>query len=572
VGDSPENTVIERLDGSPDFRILSVFRNGKLTLERVTIRGGKSNARGGGIFVFGGELLVINCRVSNNRSARGGGISNGSVGTVINSVVTDNEATTDGGGILNEAFGTLILLNSTISNNLNSTLGLGGGGIRNKGGIMTLTNTTLSGNVTVGSGGAIFNDFDRGFNAETTLINTTLTANRAARGSGFAVSFDATMPGHSELKNSIVAENPGGDCLGPFVSLGHNLDRDGSCRLNQPGDFSGLNPLLGPLQSNGGPTFTHALLAGSPAINAGALLGCPASDQRGAIRPTGAACDIGAFEFGTEDLTHLVRSTASDRDNFHPGEKIDRPVQSPRVKKLIQFISADPGQGPGVDLDIGGDNRPVGLTHQFALPPGALMTSATVKFRAKVGPFLGYNDGIYYDQSASASEQNPDCYVEGSSNCIREPLLPVIVFRDLLRREPFDNEILELVQINLAKAPVRTVDTTRGPGGHWSAAPEEYRNLLSELLDGEWSMVFSDDTMVDWSELTITFVLPGAPAGDLTGDNVVDQNDLNIILGALNTPSYGPRDPRDLDGDGKITALDARKLMLLCTRPRCAVQ
>lgn len=85
-------------------------------------------------------------------------------------------------------------------------------------------------------------------------------------------------------------------------------------------------------------------------------------------------------------------------------------------------------------------------------------------------------------------------------------------------------------------------------------------------------MVFSDDTTVDWTELAITFVLPGAPTGDLTGDNLIDRNDLNIITGALNTSTYDQTtDPRDLDHDGQITILDARKLVLLCTRPQCAV-
>jgi hypothetical protein len=66
-------------------------------------------------------------------------------------------------------------------------------------------------------------------------------------------------------------------------------------------------------------------------------------------------------------------------------------------------------------------------------------------------------------------------------------------------------------------------------------------------------------------------VVPEVP-GDLDGDGDVDRNDLNDILAARNTPASGPDDPRDIDSDGMITALDARKLVLLCTRPRCAVE
>jgi hypothetical protein len=131
--------------------------------------------------------------------------------------------------------------------------------------------------------------------------------------------------------------------------------------------------------------------------------------------------------------------------------------------------------------------------------------------------------------------------------------------------------VLDL-QVDLARVPVRTTDTTQGPGGHWSAAPDQWRSLLGVLMrDRRLDLVFSDDLNVDYSELTVTYVSPGARTGDLSGDDLVDQTDLNLLMAALNTASYGPGDPRDLDGDGRITVLDARRLALLCTRPRCAI-
>jgi hypothetical protein len=60
--------------------------------------------------------------------------------------------------------------------------------------------------------------------------------------------------------------------------------------------------------------------------------------------------------------------------------------------------------------------------------------------------------------------------------------------------------------------------------------------------------------------------------GDVDGDGDVDRDDINLISAARNTPATGPDDPRDLDGDGMITGLDARKAVLECTRPRCATQ
>ena len=96
------------------------------------------------------------------------------------------------------------------------------------------------------------------------------------------------------LKNTLMAD---GSCArNPVISLGNNLDSGSTCGLNATGDLTNTNPLLGPLQDNGGPTPTHALLPGSPAINAGTNRGCPPTDQRGVPRPQGPLCDIGAFE------------------------------------------------------------------------------------------------------------------------------------------------------------------------------------------------------------------------------------------------------------------------------------
>ena len=272
-----------------------------------------------------------------------------------------------------------------------------------------------------------------------------------------------------------------------------------------------------------------------------------------------AACETTEGLIGFHGLSgdpgQFSGSLVGDKDNFVAGDTVDTPPRSQRVLDLLNFIAADPGQGPGVDLDQGGANRPVGLTHYFAIPPQALITSAKVKFRVKSNDPLVYNDGVYYNDTVQAS-----------------PLLPVIALRDLLGREPQAGEVLDL-EINLGKVPVRTVDTTGGPGGHWSAQPNAFRDLLNILTrDNQLDLVFSDDLTVDYSELTVTFVLPTAPPGDLTGDTMVNQNDLNIILAALNTPAYSPNDPRDLDHDGRITVLDARKLVLLCSKPRCAIQ
>ena len=106
------------------------------------------------------------------------------------------------------------------------------------------------------------------------------------------------------LTNSIVA-NATGDCfLAPWGagavainSGGHNIGSDSTCNLTAAGDQPDTDPMVDVLADNGGPTLTHALLAGSPAIDAGDDSLCPATDQRGVSRPLGAHCDIGSFEF-----------------------------------------------------------------------------------------------------------------------------------------------------------------------------------------------------------------------------------------------------------------------------------
>jgi hypothetical protein len=104
------------------------------------------------------------------------------------------------------------------------------------------------------------------------------------------------------LHNTIVAANTPFNCANPISSRGFNLDDDDTCGLTMVGDQSSVDPLLGPLADNGGPTMSHEILVGSPAIDAADLLEFPATDQRGYERPYDGDFDgeplpdIGAFE------------------------------------------------------------------------------------------------------------------------------------------------------------------------------------------------------------------------------------------------------------------------------------
>lgn len=255
-----------------------------------------------------------------------------------------------------------------------------------------------------------------------------------------------------------------------------------------------------------------------------------------------------------------------DRDNFHAGDAADMSDKSTFVMSVLDHIATDPSQNPAADLDAAGSggfdtNRPVGFTHFFTLPAGARVTAASLELRVK-GSAENYNDVIIYDESVL------DPLNECTAPCARKQYSPLITLKDLLGHEPAQQEVLDL-KINLAKVPVR-IHTQFTPGDHWPGGADEYRNLLGLLTDGEFNLIIGDDTIVDYSQLIITYILPGAPQGELNGDGAIDINDLDILRNALNTNAYSGQDPRDIDGDGRITILDMRKLVLECDHPRCA--
>src|SRR4051794_3455482 len=195
----------------------------------------------------------------------------------------DNTSEGSGGAIANQ--GTLTVDSSLIDGN---AAFLAGGGIENSS-KLKVVNSTITGNKTLGlvdaessSGGAIDN---QQFSPETslTLDSSTIADNTAAyRGGGIVTANEIPIT----VRNSIVSGNHATDhanCLGTPTSGGHNLEDGASCAFSAPGDLN-ADPKLAPVGDNGGPTDTHALLTGSPAIDAGATVDCPAFDQRGFAR------------------------------------------------------------------------------------------------------------------------------------------------------------------------------------------------------------------------------------------------------------------------------------------------
>lgn len=256
-------------------------------------------AYGGGIEISGtgvGQVVLKrNLFISNTASidpsykGYGGALAVSSGQALLEgSSVISNTAVAAGGGLWIGASGVFSLTDIAVVANLT---GGEGGGIYNTG-FISITNATISGNDAKGMGGGIAN-----FEA-IDLVNATITGNASANGAGV---FNASSV---NTLNSLIALNSGGNCLGAMNSLGHNLEDGGTCALGQPTDMSNTPPSIDQLADNGGDSQTHALLADSPAIDAGDNANCPSMDQRGSPRPADgdgdgqAVCDIGAFEFG----------------------------------------------------------------------------------------------------------------------------------------------------------------------------------------------------------------------------------------------------------------------------------
>ena len=104
----------------------------------------------------------------------------------------------------------------------------------------------------------------------------------------------------AHLLNTVLSSNAPANCVGVVADDGYNLSSDATPAFSGAGSMSNTDPKLRPLADNGGPTLTMALVPGSPAINAGASIGAPTTDQRGVARPKGGGVDIGAFEFEFE--------------------------------------------------------------------------------------------------------------------------------------------------------------------------------------------------------------------------------------------------------------------------------
>jgi CSLREA domain-containing protein len=371
----------------------------------TTIRGVETRV----LSVVGGTSSISGVTIAGGTAADGAGILVGlqtqATLALSNSAVTGNVASSSnasGGGIAVQSSGVLLMTGSTVSGNRvigEDGRGIGGGIFVERGGRAEIRNSTVSGNLvdelsTPGIGGGIATTVS----GVAVLENVTVAFNSAEIGGGLAQ--DQLSPGSTAtISDTIVAGNAGADCNPtPLQITGdHNLADDSSC-----GFASVANPLLGSLQINTGVgrTATHALLPGSPAINAGDPATCKPTDQRGAPRPAG-ACDIGAFEYVVPTL-RVIMSVVND----HGG------IRSPAD------FNVHMRQGPG---DVAGSPQPGtanGTT--YTLPVG----SYTVSVDAKAGYAMTVSGDCAADGTLTLQEnQAKTCIATANDVALPPPVI-----------------------------------------------------------------------------------------------------------------------------------------------------
>ncbi len=270
---------------------------GILTIVNSLILDNNAGGGGGGIVNYGdtiadGIVSIDGSTISGNHANSGAAIGNTGRMTITNSNIISNRAEQEA-GIFNGRTGELTMLASTVSGN---AADIRSGGLFNAGKAW-IGNSTISGNSAGLDSGGI--RYDGVMTSTLVITNTTITGNTAGEGGGINVT-----AGQVTLQSTLLAGNhaaSGPDCMGALGSQDYNLvgDAAGCAFAAMANDQIGtvtISDTLGPLADNGGPTPTHALLPGSPAIDKVPTDACPPTDQRGVARPYGPFCDIGAYE------------------------------------------------------------------------------------------------------------------------------------------------------------------------------------------------------------------------------------------------------------------------------------
>jgi uncharacterized repeat protein (TIGR01451 family) len=412
-----------------------ILASGTLTLSNDVVSGNMSSGSGGGIETNGvGAVKITATTVSGNVACQsnfnqandwlgfGAGIdeSAGANVTIDASTISGNTTKQDGGGAMELGGGTMTVTNSTISGN---SAAAGAGVAGESDGLVKLFADTLTGNTASNQGGGVYES-----GTPFSIVNTTITANSAADGGGIYSQFGSTTvsystitsnsasqgtgnlrvqigegSGHITLDDSIVTRGIGttgtpSNCnpTAGFTSGGHNLFDDTSDSGAQcaavASDVINADAKLGPLQDNGGPTHTVALLTGSPAIDTADNSKCPETndasmhqvDQRGVSRPVGSACDIGAYEYERADLA-LAASASAARIYVGQQDTFTDRITNSGPSSATNTVFTDPAPaGFTVNSVTTTQGSCTHTTHAVSCKLGTVANGATVTVRIVV--------------------------------------------------------------------------------------------------------------------------------------------------------------------------------------------
>jgi CSLREA domain-containing protein len=523
-----------------------------------------AGGHGGGLYLRFNTVTLRDSTVSGNST---GTCANGSPGY--------------GGGV--ETFATLIVSGSTLSGNS----GLAGGAILNRL-TLSLTNTTVSGNHFIDSGSAINND-----GPTLTLTNCTVAANDA-------VGVTNTGGGSAVVRNTIIAANGSGgnvDTLGAFTSQGHNIVGAPSPGMGTPGfDASGdqagspaspLDAKLGPLADNGGPTLTHAPLAGSPALDAGDNTRAKdfagntlATDQRGAGRFAGPGTvptvDVGAVEFNqfmedvadkgtnedtplsftffTGDQTVSSLTVTSDDQTLLPNANIN--VSASGTVRTIQLTPASNRSGTAnITVHLTGSNEgTVSQTFALTVAPVNDAPSFTKGADQTVAEDAGPQTVVNWATGLSAgpfeSSQALSSLVTANSNAALFSSAPAVSPSGTLTYTPAANANGSATIIIVVKDDGGTAN-----GGQDTSAPQTFVINVTAVNDPPVAVDRAQTLNEDAS--TVVQFGAGDPEGDSITFAVVTGPSHGTLTDAGTTRTYTPA--ADYNGSDSFTykAVDA---------------
>lgn len=293
---------------------------GSLTIDHSVITGNTATSRGGAFFLYrnSGPITLSNDQINNNTTQnRGGGIflyNSAANVTISDSTISGNQAPTaagNGGGVFfyrSSAGVTVAVQRSTISGN---SVGRAGGGIffYKGSGILRIEDATIANNTAGTSGGGIFDRGPFAGTAQLQIEESTITGNTAATSGGnLSVTVVPTTIRNTVIANGTSPSGPDAATGATNVTMNYSLlENVSGATFAGANNLTGVDPNLGPLQDNGGPTFTERPNSGSPLIDAGdpAFVPPPATDQRGLARVFNGRIDIGSLEQGAQSAFSL---------------------------------------------------------------------------------------------------------------------------------------------------------------------------------------------------------------------------------------------------------------------------